>query len=469
MKNLKKVTICFLFVFILCSCSLFSVVGRESYGPIRQISHSELGSFLDKAFFEWSQEAKETIHSEESLKKKPDFQQISKGLVDVALQTGNVIVTPNFSQAFQVWNHQAGKKENLGTVQGKIAVEESERSLILTTSKGKFLLNDTLVFRPIKKNSYFSLKKQDYSGELKIFLFQSKNKKKPEVVKRWKGNLVVVNRVEIEEYLRGVVPSEMPSGRKEVLEALKVQAIAARTFVYAHLGYNKTLGFDLYDDVRDQVYLGRKTYPFSDQAILETQNMILVDREKNIAVTVYHSVCGGKTVNISTIWNTVGKTYPYLNGIKDRGTDGKDYCRYSKHYQWEVEWSRKKFVEILNKSLARWEKSQYVPFKHLRGLKVKKRSLSGRVQVLEINTDKKKFIVKGDRIRWVLRQPSDVSLKSTLFKFSKSRNKIVVKGKGFGHGAGMCQVGAMQQAREKKNFRQIIRHYYPTTQLLKIR
>ncbi len=388
-------------------------------------------------------------------------------MVSVGLKVGVNLVKFQFDHPYDAFIYKGDQREKIDRVSGSVSISQNDSQMILVSQEGKVYFSDTIVFRPIQKSTVYKFKSLSYSGDLRVFVH--KPAVKTGTVKRWKGNLVVVNQLKIEEYLRGVVPSEMPSGRIEILEALKVQAISARTYTYAHLGYNSSLGFDVYDDVRDQVYLGRKVYPASDEAIRQTQHTILVDQNKRIAVTLYHAVCGGETTNIEEVWGTGRKKYPYLRGRKDRIIRGKDLCRGSTYYTWQVKWTKKQLAKILQKSLARWIKNEYKPFKFLKEIRILNRNSSGRVTKIKIVTDNKTYKISGDRIRWVLRQANGKSLNSILFRLSYNKGIYTVNGKGFGHGVGMCQVGAMQQAREKRSYRKILNHYYSGTQLIKVK
>ncbi len=136
------------------------------------------------------------------------------------------------------------------------------------------------------------------------------------------GRLTVVNRVGIDEYIRGVVPDEMPPSWSP--EALKAQAVAARSYAVAT---RKTSGiFDLYPDTRSQVYGGVSSEePSTNTAIAETARQIL-KYNGNVATTFFHSTSGGKTAAIQDVWNSAG--LPYLVSVPDK------YDSMSPHHSW---------------------------------------------------------------------------------------------------------------------------------------
>lgn len=133
-----------------------------------------------------------------------------------------------------------------------------------------------------------------------------------EVFANTRGTLTVVNVVALEDYVRGVVPNELsPSGWPQI-EALKAQAVAARTYAVSNLGRFAADGFDLTPDTRSQVYGGRSTeHPLTDRAVLETRGRIATYKGVPINA-LYTSTCGGRTEDAENIFG--GTPVPYLRG-----------------------------------------------------------------------------------------------------------------------------------------------------------
>ncbi len=153
------------------------------------------------------------------------------------------------------------------------------------------------------------------------------------------GTLNVVNTLPMESYLRGVVPSEMPSTWP--VEALKSQAIASRSYA-AYALHPGTGTFDVYDDTRSQVYhgyLGEKST--TDSAISATAGQVVVTSTGTIADTLYHSSDGGWTENNENVFTsstgaiTAGKV-SYLRGVSDRAPDGSSYDKASPYATWST-------------------------------------------------------------------------------------------------------------------------------------
>ncbi len=280
-----------------------------------------------------------------------------------------------------------------------------------------------------------------------------------------KGGLLVINVVRVEDYLRGVLPYEMPVGDRATLEALKAQAVAARNYALSHLNQFEEMGFDLYADTRDQMYMGTKSETFlSDKAVSETRDLVLV-YEGEMAQCFYHSTCGGRTANIHQVWR--GDSLGYLTSIEDKDSTGTPYCRASKYSNWYEKWNTGKLVKIIERHQESARISPLLLFNQIINIGVVERTQSGRVLKMEILTEKGKINIYGDKTRWALRR--DVMgypiLHSSWFNVLKKGAEVLVEGRGYGHGIGMCQMGAMERARRGQDFSQILQSYYRGTQL----
>lgn len=273
------------------------------------------------------------------------------------------------------------------------------------------------------------------------------------------NRVTAVNEVQLEAYLAGVVPSEMPSLE---LEALKAQAVAARTYAVRNLNRRDALGFDLFATVADQVYGGvDREAPMATQAIRETRGQILVHRGMPIEA-YYHSTCGGHTANVEDIWG--GQALPYLRGVSDRipGTD-RFYCQESSRFIWTESWSNEALAGILSRSLSDHSGAS-VTLTQVQDVTVAGRTPHARVAVLRVVADGRTFDVQGDSIRWVLRPEASRGLNSTNFSLSQRRNgsirTLAAGGTGWGHGVGMCQWGAIGRARAGMRYDEILAAYY---------
>jgi stage II sporulation protein D len=280
-----------------------------------------------------------------------------------------------------------------------------------------------------------------------------------------KNTLVLINVLDVENYLRGVLPYEMPAKEREILEALKAQAVAARTYAMAHQNqYSR--GFDMYADERDQVYRGIEAETFlSDKAVDATRG-ILLTHNHSLVNCYYHSTCGGHTTDIDQVWEK--EATAYLIGIADTGLHGHIYCSASRHASWSESWDQKRLAEIIRRHQKSAGVFKTVNFFRLNGLQIEERTPCGRAKKLKILTDKGPIVVKSDKIRWALRRetPKESILKSTWFEIEQFGARVTIRGKGMGHGVGMCQTGAMGRARSGQTFVDILNAYYQQTQLV---
>lgn len=287
------------------------------------------------------------------------------------------------------------------------------------------------------------------------------------------GRVTLINHLGIEDYLRGVVPWEIGRPDVSALEAVKAQAIAARTYTYSHLGHWEALGFDLHDSVTDQVYRGRTgTHEITDRAVAETRGRVVAHRGQLIRA-YYSSTCGGHGSTLSDVWTR--QPAPYLVGRRDAGA-GASWCAGSPQFRWSEVWTAAELGAIVREHLPREIGVPADSVGALLGLEIVERDGSGRVKRLRIRTDRADHEVRGDRIRWVLRPASGrfSILRSTLFNLEELREGerlggIRVSGGGFGHGVGLCQTGALGMARAGRSARAILEHYYAGAEVVSVR
>lgn len=259
------------------------------------------------------------------------------------------------------------------------------------------------------------------------------------IVRAGESGLLLVNEVDIEDYLLGVLPSEMPAGFKT--EAVKAQAVAARTYVWAHRGRHEKQGYDLCDGTDCQVYLGasgEKT-PTSD-AVKQTAGLVAICQGHLISA-LYSSDCGGTT--------QCGKE-PYLTSIADHLEDGIDLCDHDGH-SWAKEYPIAEFEKAVQKL--------FPEIKGITGVSITEIDASLRVKDVKIDTDGKSVTINAAKLRNLL---GNTVIKSTIFTVKLVEGNVVFTGRGFGHGIGLCQFGANGLASMPHNytFDQILKHYY---------
>jgi stage II sporulation protein D len=287
------------------------------------------------------------------------------------------------------------------------------------------------------------------------------------------GRVTAVNQVELENYLLGVVPQEIGRVGPDLVEAAKAQAVAARTYAVKYMGRRESLGFDVYASTADQVYGGASAeFDPVSQAVRDTQGEILVYGGEPIEA-YYHSTCAGQTAAIDEVWNQA--PVPYLVSVKDiNPATGQAFDVTSSRFHWTQSWSVDTLEQILNRTLADSLPAGVRSIGELRDMRVERKTPSGRVAALRISTTAGDFVVGGDRVRWVLLTPSGAILNSSKFDVEVTRDaagkpvRVTATGGGWGHGIGMCQVGAMGRARAGQGYRQILGAYFPHTQIAKL-
>jgi stage II sporulation protein D len=241
--------------------------------------------------------------------------------------------------------------------------------------------------------------------------------------------------------------------------------VAARTYAVRYLGRRSSEGFDVYATVADQVYGGvtGETELISG-AVLSTVGEVLTYQGTPI-VAYYHSTCAGRTAAIDEVWNE--RPIPYLVSVTDvnRAT-GEAFDRSSSRFTWTERWTGPELTAMLNRTLADSLGGRRIT--RVRDMRVLERTPSGRVRAMVIDTDAGRVTVGKDRVRWILVPNRGGILNSSKFDVRMSPDGgAVIEGGGWGHGIGMCQVGAMGRARAGQDYRTILQTYYPGTEIRK--
>lgn len=304
----------------------------------------------------------------------------------------------------------------------------------------------------------------------------------------------LVNLVELQEYLKGVVPNEMPI--RFGLEALKAQAVAARNYVLTPRtqAYEE---FNVVDSVSSQVYFGANTEAdLATQAVMETDGIVAL-YDNDLILTLYSSTAGGYTESYSYAFSEPStKAFPsiekpYLVAVPDRDyfekldteEKAKEFYKSrvpsfdidSPYYRWEKVWAVGELENVLKKTLVSQSKTGFVNpvFKagdelgQIKDIKVMKRGASGKVVELDLMTSKGCYRISKELVIRRVFQKDGVSLPSANIIFEKSLDNygnvtdISVYGGGFGHGVGMSQFGAGYMATKMNQpYYNILRHYY---------
>ncbi len=249
------------------------------------------------------------------------------------------------------------------------------------------------------------------------------------------GKLLAVNQVDIEDYLYSVVGAEaIPSWP---LEALKTQAVAARTYALHLKSKSTSKSFDLDTTTATQVYKGLNSeYSTTHEAVTATSGQIMTYNNVPI-LAVFHSSSGGHTENVEDIWT---QRLAYLRGVTD-------YDQSAPVYQWNTSLSRN---DLSRRISGVGNVKSFIP---------QKTTPQGRVLSIKVVGDRGAKVVNGSTLREAL------NLRSTLFNISASGGNFQISGRGFGHGLGLSQWGAYGLASQGANYQQILGHYYQNATL----
>jgi stage II sporulation protein D len=278
--------------------------------------------------------------------------------------------------------------------------------------------------------------------------------------------VTAINVVDLEAYLLGVVPREIGHRPAGEIEAIKAQAVAARTYAVGNINGRASLGFDFYATVADQVYGGvADEDSIVSRGVRETRGEILTHNGRPI-IAYYSSTCGGRTAAIEDSWPWAAPQ-PYLRSVSDRipGSD-EYYCSTSNRFRWETEWTRAQLLEVLGETLAAYTGGAVRNVERVSDVRLVARNASERASI-EVTADGRSHVVRADSVRRVLRPEGAALLNSSrLDDIAVERDgdgaltTLRVHGGGWGHAIGMCQVGAMGRARAGQSYREILTAYY---------
>lgn len=252
------------------------------------------------------------------------------------------------------------------------------------------------------------------------------------------GQLFAINTLSLERYLAATVGGEMI--RTWSLEALKAQAVAARTYAIYRMEHPRDTLFDIDSTIEDQVYPGASGESVQTwNAVKQTAGLYLAG-SKGPVKAYFHSRCGGVTGDAKKVWGT---------SAGNRQGVPCPYCR-NNPYKWTARWSLAAFLKKLG--LAPGAVAAVVPTK----------TDGSRILEVEVTNGRTNRTLSADNLRRALGYER---LKSSQFAFQYERDEVVAEGTGAGHGVGMCQWGAKHLAEKGATFQRILSHYFPQDRL----
>jgi stage II sporulation protein D len=280
--------------------------------------------------------------------------------------------------------------------------------------------------------------------------------------------ITAINLLGLEEYLVGVVAAEMGSRPATDREALRAQAVVARTYALRNRNRWRAQGFDYYATVADQVYTGvAAENELAREAVDATRGVVVTFAGAPIDAFFY-STCGGRTELGTEVFRAADRSY--LQSVPDVDPSGIAYCSISPRYRWSETWTGNELRRALVRGLADIDASPPSGVSRIRDIRIANRTASGRVGRLVVSVPGHDIAVESPRVRQALRSPSGEPLRSTLFTLKVTGGgsevtTLTVEGSGAGHGVGFCQWGAIGRARAGQDYREIVSAYFPGTRL----
>lgn len=278
-------------------------------------------------------------------------------------------------------------------------------------------------------------------------------------VKVTEAGKTAVQRVPLEKYVQATILSEFapPSGDPALIERmLEVQAVISRTYALAHLSRHARDGYDLCSTTHCQLFQpGRlrtsRWAPLAAQAIEQTASQVLW-YESGPASALFHADCGGHTSRSSDVWGGAGR--PYLVSVADDGPAG------DAHSTWRYD------ATIAAVRMALNADSRTRVGARLDGITVLDRDRAGRAERVALHAGQDR-IVRGDDLRDVLSRAFGArSIRSTWFEVRRDRTTLHFEGRGFGHGVGLCQAGALARIKAGARIPAVLQRYFPGTRLV---
>ena len=255
---------------------------------------------------------------------------------------------------------------------------------------------------------------------------------------RQTDRITAINHVDLEQYLYSVVGAEAVSTWP--IEALKAQAVAARSYALYKRNTGTNSFYDVDTTVGTQVYKGLDSeYTTTHEAVDGTLGQIMTYNNE-VILAAFHSSSGGHTENVEDVWSS---PLPYLRAVID-------YDHQSPVFEWQQVIP---VTEIQNLVAG---------IGIIKGLKPVQMTPRGRIVTMEVLGDRGTTTVSGKKLRQALK------LRSTLFRVSTEGNNLRIKGRGFGHGLGLSQWGAYYLAKQGVNYHQILAHYYQSANLTQL-
>lgn len=305
-----------------------------------------------------------------------------------------------------------------------VMIIKFENKLVVKKRNEESVICDSLIFTGKSGNDSFSVRlngslpvKQFYNGDLQCF---------PDF-----GTLLFINISDIDKYITGVVLAEGGSGHN--IEFFKAQAIIARTYMYKYFDKHLSDKYNVCDNTHCQAFNGLSADSVLNKAVYETRDLVILDKDGTLITSAFHANCGGETSTSVEVWLS-GQNY--LKAVID------PYCTSSRSATWRKSYTREEWTSYLSKSGYR------------EGTTTDPSVFNFEQKSRLTNYRSGSFSVPLRTLR------ENMNLRSTFFSVKANGDSVILSGRGYGHGVGLCQEGAMTMALKGFRYKDIINFYY---------
>lgn len=368
----------------------------------------------------------EDVHRLKQSGEKPKAKETPKlstyKIIRVALQRQERQAALGSTGSFTLMGKSGTRRENMANARFQI-----QSGKIRNSETGR--VEEEWLLKP--QNGFLTFQGKRYRGTIRL--------------KEISGKLLVINRLDLEEYLLGVVPSEMPAGWPA--EALKSQAVAARTYALFHCSKRGSEAFDVVPTIYDQVYTGVDgEHASTTKAVQATAGQVLIYNGRPV-VAYFSSANGGYTETAGNVW---GVDFAYLKSHPDE-YDPRGYKG------WKVSYPLNEVQSKLSKVGS--------GMGTLQNLFVESKTKAGRVKQMALVYSGGTKRISGDKFRKYMGRSKFISW---AYEPKLSTGTVTFYGKGFGHAVGLSQHGAKVRAENGQSFHQILDFYYPGADLVSV-
>ncbi len=413
----------------LCLCLAFSLLGACAAPSARQTNNQTITYTPMKTAVRPTPKiklAKPSILDEA----EPEHKEAVSQAVSIPSKTVRVLIHENGKTAYvkhsgrvNIYTQDKAKKYKISQA-GTVSVTLHKNGQVQV---GTLIAKQPILIEPVGGVT-LELNKNKYTGTFEIL--------------PGANSFNIIELTPLENYLYGVLPHEMH--HTWALEALKAQAVAARTYTLKSIEKKAEEPFDLYSDVRSQMYKGSaQVYDSVKKAVDQTNGQVL-SYKGELFFTYYHGNCGGGTDHVE-IWNEKAPHIKPLAGAS---------CKFDTHSK------SFNFSQDITKTVAeKFARSQGLKGS-LKSIKIAKKTSTGRANLLVLKTANGSKQVRCADFR------AYTGIRSCkITKLTVGSTKVHVEGHGYGHGIGMCQDGAHGMAKQNYTYKQILKQYYPGSTL----